>query len=246
MSILATLQQKAATIQTSDKDVVSDSKFTLNTGLYPALIKVAYLDQYESGAIFIALEFSVDVQGTQKSYKEQICITNKAQSLTYTGQDGQPAPMPGYAIADTLCKLASNTELFKLATEEKAVKVWNKTQRAEVPTNKEVITGLIGTKVILGIYEEKHDHYSKPGETILRNRINKVFATNGQTLSETITGSSPEFITTWIDKNKDKVFDRTVNASTGSVIATSAGTVTTPTSQFAKAETAGAPKSLFG
>lgn len=251
MSILAKLQNNPV-IETADKDFVGSGKFTLDSNVYPATVKVAYLDEYASGAIFVAFEFSVETKGTQKTYKENICISNKAGSLTYVGKDGTPQAMPGYVLVDTLCKLASGKALFELGTEQKMVKVWNKEQRAEVPTNKEVITGLIGTTLVLGILEEEYNHYNeekaRAGETQLKNRIAKVFNSKGQTQSELITEAAPAFINSWIEKNANQVIDKKEKVTTTPTINAQQSPFAQPTApvQQPQAQADASVKPLFG
>lgn len=227
MSLLSKLQTTTP-VETQDRDSKGSGKFTLDSNVYPAVIKVAYLDQSAKGAIAVAFEFGVQVDGAEKTYKETVYISTVTGALEKVGNDGVKYPLPKYVMVNTLCKIASGTPLLSLATEVKAVKVWNKEQRAEVPTNKEVLTGLIGKQVILGLIEEEHMHWDQDkasqGVTQFKNRIDKVFNLQGQTESEIIANATPEFINYWIETNRGKLIDCKEQS-------TKATTVTTPSVQ---------------
>lgn len=212
MSIFNKLKAQAETVTTTDVDA-KVTKFTLDSGVYPAKIRVAYLDSYASGAIFVALDAVVTKEdGKEVPYKERICISNKEGSLTYTAKDGKVRPLPGYMTIDALCQAGTGTEFSGMSTEMKKIKVWNAATRQEEPADREVLMDLVGVKLELGILEEKEDHYANAGETILRNKIAKVFTEEGKTISETRAKLEGVYKETWNEKYKGNVIDRTSGA----------------------------------
>ena len=81
---------------------------------------------------------------------------------------------------------------------------------------------LIGKKVKLGIVQTIENKWSngvQTSETIQKNSIDKVFNEDGFTLNELLAeADEPEFINTWLDKNKGVTKDKSkaVASSSGS------------------------------
>lgn len=215
MNLFAQLQNQASQVKT--KDVDFSGKFTVDSGAYDAVIRVAYLDKSEKGAAFVSLEAILNINGKERTYKENIYISKADGSLTYTDKNGEQQPMVGFATVDTICKLATGKPFSEQTTELKGVKIRKNQQDVVEP--REVLMDLCGAKVILGIVETKEDHYNKPGETQLKNNIRKVFSEDGRTLNEheanvnaKATGGDPveaKYINGWKEANEGKLVDKT-------------------------------------
>lgn len=210
MNLFSKIKDKAQNVKTEDKDF-KGGKFTLDSGVYPARVRVAYIDSYDSGAIYVALDLLLQVDGKERQYKEQVCISNKSGDLTYTDKNGVSQPLPGYALIDTLSKVAIDKSVSELETEIKKVKVFNFTSKQEEPMDKEVLMDLVNAELYIGILEEQHDHYKNAGEVQIKNRIAKVFTKDQKTLAEKEANIEADYINSWITLNEGKLIDKTTS-----------------------------------
>lgn len=193
----------------------------LESDVYEGTIKQAYGTESDSGAKAIALE--IDLNG--RTYKETIYFTSgkeKGQKPYYETKQGKKVFLPGYQTLDDLCAVTTEQYLASQETEEKKVKVYNKDAKKELPTDVEVLVDLIGKKVKLGIVQTIENKWSngvQTSETTQKNSIDKVFNEDGFTLNELLAeADEPEFINTWLDKNKGVTKDKSkaVASSSGS------------------------------
>ena len=201
MSLFAKVQQ--AGLVTQEKDVLGG---TLQTNVYDAKIKVAYLGAAASGAINVTLEAELTVNGKPRNYRETMYISNRAGSFTYKSKDGTDEPLPGYALFDSICKAAIGKSLHELTPELKMVRIKADAQ----PEQREVFMELLGQPIKLGISEETVDKtakndstgkYEPTGETRDENVISKAFDADGLTSLEREAGKTePEFMNSWIAK----------------------------------------------
>lgn len=211
-NLFAKLQAKAQQTKTTDTDY--SGKFTINTGAYPAKIRLAYLDTSPKGAAFVALDLMLNINGKSRQYKEDIYISNRDGELTYKDKKtGEDKPLPGFVTVDTLCKLAIGKPFAELETETKKIKIKNRKTKQDENLDKEILMDLIGAEIILGIAEEEHDHWdaSKVGETQLKNCIDKVFSSDELTLPELEAKAEPKFLAMWKEQKTDKVIMRALN-----------------------------------
>lgn len=208
MSIFAQLQNQATKVKTEDKDFTG--KYTVDSGLYPAKIRVMYIDKSQSGAAFVAIDAILTIDGKQRQYKENIFISNKEGGLTYKDKNGEDQPLPGYQTIDTLIKSATGKSFAEVTTEVKQIKVRNPQTRQDEPMPKEIIMDMIDAQVQLGITETKEVHYNDPSKTQLKNQIHKVFNADGFTLTELAAqATEPKYATTWAEQFTGKQIDNT-------------------------------------
>lgn len=197
------------------QDTVGSSFAIRTSDIYPAKIKLAYLEKSRGGAL--GLNLVADINGSE--YRETIYITNKEGKQFYVGQDGVKNYLPGFLNADALALLTTGQPLASITTERKVVKIYNYDQKKEVPTEVDCLTALHDKEVLLGIIQEKsfksvkqpNGGYVETSETRESNVIDKVFhATTGKTVNEYRAKlEKAEFKTKWLEKWKDKVKDRT-------------------------------------
>lgn len=215
MSILAKIQQNAANVKAEEQDVLGGSR-TIPTNVYPATIKMMYLDTAKSGAINVNLEVLMMVNGKPRSHKETIYISNREGKFTYQ-KDGEEHPLPGFSSIDSLCQLAVGKPLVALAAETKIVKVYDFTAKAEVNQEKEVYTEMIGAHIQIGLFEEtvnkqkKNDQtgkYEPINESRDQNVINKFFGEEGHTITEKEAGTEPKFIDAWKGQYAEKKINK--------------------------------------
>ena len=231
MSIFSAVQN--ANLTTKEEDVLGGN-FTVPTNVYPAIIKLAYVDKSAKGAINVVFDFAILVNGKERNHKETIYISNAAGSFTYQDKKtGEDKPMPGFVTVDTICKAITGKSITQMTTEKKLVKIYDYTQKAEVPQEKEVLMGLVRGKLELGIQEltvgktVKSDtgEYVPTGETRDINELSKVFTEDGLTLVEKEAGANEaKFKAAWIKQYADKK----INKAKGKADGAKAGGVTKP------------------
>ena len=232
MSLFASIQN--ANIQTKEEDVLGGSR-TVPSNVYPAGIKLAYLDAAASGAICVVFDFAMLVNGKERNHKETIYISNKNKEFTYKDkQSGEDKPLPGFVTVDSICKAVTGKSITELSTEKKTIKVYDYDQKAEVPQEKEVLMDLIRGKLELGIIETivdknvKTDNgYVPSGETREQNERSKVFNEDGLTQLEKESGATEaKFKAAWVEQYAGKK----INKAKGAVAGAKVGGVSKPTS----------------
>ena len=230
MSLFASIQN--ANIQTKEEDVLGGSR-TVPSNVYPAGIKLAYLDAAASGAICVVFDFAMLVNGKERNHKETIYISNKNKEFTYKDkQSGENKPLPGFVTVDSICKAVTGKSITELSTEKKTIKVYDYDQKAEVPQEKEVLMDLIRGKLELGIIETivdknvKTDNgYVPSGETREQNELSKVFNEDGLTQLEKESGATEaKFKAAWVEQYAGKK----INKSKGAAAGAKAGGVSKP------------------
>ena len=231
MSIFSAVQN--ANLTTKEEDVLGGG-FTVPTNVYPAIVKLAYVDKSAKGAINVVFDFAILVNGKERNHKETIYISNAAGSFTYKDKKtGEDKPMPGFVTVDTICKAITGKSITQMTTEKKLVKIYDYTQKAEVPQEKEVLMDLVRGKLELGIQELTVDktvksdtgEYVPTGETRDINELSKVFTEDGMTLVEKETGATEaKFKAAWIKQYADKK----INKAKGKADGAKAGGVAKP------------------
>lgn len=206
-------------------EVDSLGSFILDSNLYDFAVDMVYLDQSKGGAISSNWIFK-DAEG--KTLRQQLWMTSgqaKGCLNYYVDKNDKKQYLPGFLQANGICQLSIGKEISELATEKKVVQVYDFELRKEVPTEKEVLTELIGAPITLGIIKQivdknvKNDdgEYVPSGDTREENVIDKVFRTkDGLTMAEIKAGvTEAEFKQKWADKNIGTVRNRAKGAKSG-------------------------------
>lgn len=183
----------------------------LSTALYDAKIKLAYVGNAASSKA-MSITFHADINS--KEYRETVWISNRNGENFYADkQDAQKKhPLPGYTLVDDLCMFITETPLSDQVTEEKTIKLYSFDEKKDIPTKVQVLTGLLGGEVKLGILRQIVDKqkknpssgaYENTGETRTENVTDKVFhPETGRTLNEYRHEiETPEFLEAWDKKN---------------------------------------------
>ena len=185
------------------------------SGLYNAVIKLAYAAPAASGAMGIALVFGLE-DGSE--YRETLYVTNKKGENWYANKNdaSKKVPLPGFTIVDDLCMLTTEMPLSAQATEEKTIKVYDSEAKKELPKAVQMLTELLGKQVILGILKKVENKTVKEGNEYVPtnekrelNSIDKVFhyelrltvveARNGEEVGK--------FIDSWNERNAGNTRD---------------------------------------
>lgn len=201
-----------------EQDVLGGSKFSpVESGVYDATIKYAYLKKSKGGALGLNLGFELD---SGKEYTETLYVTSgdsKGNKNFYVNQQGEKRFLPGFVNADAISLFAAQKPLGEMDTEPKVVKIYDFELGKEKPEEVPMITAFIGKQVKLAIKQKLEDkrikadngEYVPSGETRTTNEIDKVFhPTNGMTVPEIrAKAESAEFIESWKKKWDGKVQD---------------------------------------
>ena len=216
----------------AEKDSVGGG-FVLDSNVYLFTIKLAYLQKAASDALSLVVHLTTE---DNKDVRQQIWMTSgkeKGCKNYYVDKKGDKQYLPGFNMANSLCLLTVGKEISQMETETKVVNVYSKEASAEVPTNVEMLTELLGKQVLGGLIKQVVDKtakdatgaYQPTGETREENELDKLFRErDGKTTAE-ILAQAPEavFIETWKKKWVGQVKDKT-SKQAGTAGAPKAGT----------------------
>lgn len=217
MSLFAKAQQAAQNVTVEEKDTLGGS-FTVPSNVYAGGVKMAYIDAWKSGALFISLELALLVDGKERTHKETITISNKEGAFTYLDKrSGEQVAMPGYAMIDTLCKTITGKGFTEQVATTKGVKVYDAEAKGEVVQEREVFMDLLGKKIHFGILEQEVDktakdpmtsEYEPTGETKKENVLDKVFTEDKKTYLESVAQQESKFMGQWLTANEGKLLNK--------------------------------------
>lgn len=228
MSLLAQLSTDTSIKEDGD----SLGSQVLDSGLYEATIKYAYIGSADSGAVSLVCMFDLSGRPLRQTFW-MTSGTAKGGKNYYVNKDGERKYLPGFTQANSLAQLVTGKEISALDTETKVIKLWSKEAKAEVPTKVEMLMELVNQPVVIGVIKQlvnktvKNDDggYSPTDETREENEIDKFFkADNYMTLTEVKSNADEaEFYKSWVKKFKGTVKDRTSKDATKSTPKTSTG-----------------------
>lgn len=220
------------------KDQLGGSKFApVESGIYAATIKYAYLKPSAAGSLGFHMELELDSGST---VRESIYLTKRTGENYYVDKNDSSKKhlLPGYITADAIALLAAQKPIAELSTEDKIIKLYDAAQQGEVNTTVPMLTALLGKTIQVGIVKIIEDKQVKnnegkyvKGEGVrIKNEIDKVFhPTNNMTVPELrAKATEPAFYEAWKTKWEGKVDDK----STGGGSAAPAKAKPTTTSLF--------------
>lgn len=218
MSLLA----NAKNVETKDTDFLGGK---LESDVYLCAVKMMYIDKNQSGAVFANIEVAVKTDTGVRAYNETIYMSNKEGSFTFKDKKtGEDKPMPGYALVDTICKLATGKSLTEQELAQKTIEVYDPQTKGKVQASKEVVVSMLKQKVQLAIVQQTENKSAKDAngkyvptaETFVKNTIVKAFTADGLTQTEKDAGKSEgEFKEAWLKRNKGVTIDKTVKPANG-------------------------------
>lgn len=199
----------------------------VESGVYDATIQVAYVStspDEDSKSMWI----TVVAKAGNQEIKERVLIAGREGQNFYTDKKDpkKKIPLQGYTTINDLCLLITGYPLVEQDTEEKIVKIYNFTEKKELPTPVQVLTALTGQPTKLGILRQVVDkqkldknsgEYVNTGDTRTENTIDKVFhAETGRTVTEYQHEVDPaEFLPEWEKRNKGRDRNRAKGANGG-------------------------------
>ena len=221
-NLLAGIKQADAVEEV--KDNLGGSKFSpVDSGIYEATIKYAYLKPSAGGALGLHMELDLDNGST---VRESIYLTKRTGENYYVDKNDASKKhlLPGYITADAIALLGAQKPIAELKTEDKIIKLYDSAQQAEVPTTVPMLTALTGKTIKAGIVKIVEDKQVKSdsgayvkGEGVrTKNEIDKVFhPTNNMTVPELRAGATEaEFYDAWKAKWDGKVDDKSTGGGT--------------------------------
>lgn len=245
MSLLANLT--TSTDIEDEKDVVGGGYSPLESGLYPATIRLAYLQKSAGGALSLILNMETD---SKREIRQTLWMTSgdaKGNLNYFVNKDGEKQYLPGFTHANALALLTVGKEISQLEPEKKVINLYNKEAKGEVPTPVEMLTELLGQEILVGVIKQTVDKTTKAddgsyvptGETRDENEIDKFFrARDRKTTAEIRAQKDAVFADTWAAKWNGQTKDK---SSKGKGVGGVAG------APKAAANSAGKPTtSLFG
>jgi hypothetical protein len=218
----------------------------LDTGVYPATVKLAYAGKSQSSESQ-SVTVHLDVNGLE--VRETFWVTNRNGDNSYADKKDpkKKHPLPGFVSVDDLCLVTTGHGLTEQDIEEKVVKLYDYEAKKDLPQNVPVLVDLLGKNLHVALVrqivdkQKKNDAgvYVNTGETREENVIDKVFHFDSRrTVSEIRNKiAEPIFIEKWAEKNAGKTRNRSKGAE---------GNAGVPGAKSAPAPSPKPKNSLFG
>lgn len=224
----------------AEKDSVGGG-FVLDSNVYNFTIKLAYLQKAASDALALVVHLTTE---DNKDVRQQFWMTSgkeKGCKNYFVDKKGEKQYLPGFNMANSLCLLTVGKEISQMETETKVVNLYSSEAKAEVPTNVEMLTELLGKQVLGGLIKQVVDktakdaagNYQPTGETREENELDKLFRErDGKTTAE-ILAQAPEavFIETWKKKWVGQVKDKSTKTAGTAGAPKAAGAAATGTAK---------------
>lgn len=214
-----------------DNDVKDDGDslgggFLVDSGVYPCEIEMAYVTVTDKESVAVNLHLKTDTGAVVRSQLWVQSGKAKGNKNYYTDKNGEKHYLPGFNQAEAVCLLTIGKHLSEVDTEEKVIKLYSFEAKAEVPTNVDVMSDLIGEQITVGIIKQTVDkntkdangNYVPSGETRDENEIDKFFRSKDDLTVAEVRASvdKAEFRDSWEKKWKGKVRDKAKGAKAGS------------------------------
>ena len=206
-------------VETPSIERVGGGSFLWESGVYDATVKMVYLNQTVSEAVWFNVILEKN-SGNMTELRENFCIkSGKAKgNQTYYVKDGKKYPLPGYQLAESMCKAVTGNTLDTClkAVEKKTVKVWNPELKKEAPTERPVVTSLLNKPVKVAVHQVIEDkqakdasgNYVPTGETRTVNQCKFFGNPEGKTAEEIKDNKPAAMFDKWAKKNTGAVIDK--------------------------------------
>lgn len=227
---------------TSDESIANEKDSlggggVLESGIYPATVKLAYVTEAASGALGLVLHAQTN-QG--REIRETLWMTSgreKGGNNFYIDKQGEKHYLPGYINANALTLLTVGKEISELDTETKVISAWNKEAKTETPTKVNMLVDLLGQEILVGLIKETVDktqkadngQYLPTGETREQNVIDKLFRASDKKTTMEIRAEAEEatFHDAWQAKWTGKTKDRSTKTGTAGNVGARTGGIAT-------------------
>lgn len=204
------------------EDRLGGGGFIFPSNVYEAKIKMFYGIESSGGAM--GVELVLDIDG--KEYSETVYVTSGKEKgqKNFFEKDGKKYPMPGFTTINDIVLVSTGKELKDLEFEDRVVEAWDRDAGKKVNKTVQAAPELFGVDLLVAIQQVKENKQKKndatgkyedvDGEFRDSNNIVKVFAQDKRTVRETLDEEeTASFHDAWLEKNKDKTYDKTKKAS---------------------------------
>ena len=198
----------------------------LESDVYDFTIEHAYATKSSGGATAINFSF---LGANNAKLRTTIYVssgTAKGCKNTYEkkNKDGNMEIhyLPGFNQVNSLCYMTAGQPLAALASTvdgTKVINLYDYDKKGEVPTQVDMIMGLIGMKITAGVLKQTVDkkkkndagEYVPTGETRDENEVDKFFRTSDKLTFAEISKqlTEPAFMAAWLEKWRGKTKDKT-------------------------------------
>jgi len=227
MNMLANLKTDD-TIKGGETDSLG-GRALLDSNAYKCTIEHAFLKASDKGAIGLHLHLRTE---DNKEIRQVMYLTNQKGENFYT-RENEKHYLPGFNIGNSLALVTTGKQLSDLSTEQKWVKLYDSTAKAEVPTEVPMLMDMVNQEVYVGLLKVINDKtvkneatgkYDPTGETREDNEIDKFFcakpAFDKMTTTEIKAKQGGQevtdlFYTKWVETNKGQVKNKAKGAAAG-------------------------------
>lgn len=156
--------KKQTGVEETTQDRIGGGSFTIDSGVYPAVLKKAYLVHSSSSkAVGVALEIQVN---GDKEYRETVYVTNGEGNNTYIDKKtSKPKYLPGFELVSNLVSVINGKELSELVPEEKVVELYNAELKRKAPTSVQMFTELLEAEFVICLQKVKSFKQAKDAAT---------------------------------------------------------------------------------
>lgn len=196
-----------------EKDTLGGFR-VLDSGVYDFTISAAYAGMADSGAKSMTYVGKL-ADGSEFSFTEWVTAGTAKGGKSFTvNEKGEASYLPGFNRANAIAMLTLEKGLGDLVFSAAIIKKWNKAAQAEINTEVQMASELIGKTIALGIQKQivnkqaqnkttnKWEDTNEKRET---NEVDKIFQVGTRrTLQEALAKQAEgEFVTKWIEANKE-------------------------------------------
>jgi predicted transcriptional regulator len=196
--------------------------FAWESGVYDTTVKMVYLNQSASEAVSFNIILEKN-SGNMAELRENFWIkSGKAKgNKTYYVKDGKKYPLPGYQVANSMCRAITGEDLDTClkSVEKKTVKVWNPELKKEANAERPVVTSLLNKPVKVAVHQVIEDkqakdtsgNYVSTGASRTVNQCKFFGNTEGKTAEEIASGDPAARFEKWAQKNTGTVIDKSTS-----------------------------------
>ena len=193
--------------------------FAWESGVYDTTIKMVYLNQSKTEAVSFNIILEKN-SGNMAQLRENFWIkSGKAKgNKTYYVKDGKKYPLPGYQIAESMCKAITGDDLDTCLqkVQKKTIKVWNPELKKEANAERPVVTSLLNKPVKVAVHQVIEDRQAKDasgnyvptGASRTVNQCKFFGNAEGKTAEEIASGDPAARFDKWAQKNTGTVVDK--------------------------------------
>jgi len=198
-----------------ESESVGGGRILFDSAIYPAKVKQAYLDAYDSGARFVSI--TLDING--KDYEERLLLTNGKGESFWTDDKGNAQQYSGLTRFEELAFACGFPNVQSTSPTAGNIRAWDKdTKSFVIRSHPTVLTSLKDKQVMVALMKISQNKqkknlntnkYDKLNEVEEINQIDKFANLQGQTQLEAAKNvNPPQFMAAWKEKWSGKVNDR--------------------------------------